>query len=93
MIHDIEIEVEHEITRITAKAIHKTYTAQHLEIVLVMTKVLLLHTTLVHDLTPIKETRDLIALLIDPHTNHLIDVTPVTDIDQAQFLEIKTKRF
>ena len=36
-----------------------------------------------------KDSRDHIALLIDTHTNHLIDVTPVTDSDHAHFLEIK----
>ena len=35
-----------------------------------MTKVLLLHNTLVLDMTIIKETRDLSALHIDPHRNH-----------------------
>ena len=39
-------------------------------------------------MTIIKETRDLIGLFIDPHTNHLTDVTPVTDIDHAHTLEI-----
>ena len=53
-----------------------------------MTKALLLHNTLVHDMTIIKETHDLNALLVEPHTNHLIDVTPVTDIDLAHTLEI-----
>ena len=35
-----------------------------------------------------KESRDLIALLINPHINHFIDVTPVTDIDHAHIPEI-----
>ena len=39
-------------------------------------------------MTILKETRDLIGLFIDPHTNHLTDVTPVTDIDHAHTLEI-----
>ena len=85
-IHDIEVEVLHEII-ITKITIHKTGTVVPLEIVFVMTKELL-HNTLVHDMTFIKETRDLIALLIDPHTLHLIEATPVTDIDHAHTLEI-----
>ena len=39
-------------------------------------------------MTIIKEIRDLIALLIDTPTNHLTDVTLVTDIEHALFLEI-----
>ena len=53
-----------------------------------MTKALLLHSTPDHVMTIVKETRHFIALLIDPHTNQIIDVTPVTDIDHAQILEI-----
>ena len=86
-IHDIEVEVHHEII-ITKIPIHKPGTVVPLEIVFVMTKELLLHNTLVHDMTIIKETRNLIALLIDPHTTHLIEATPVTDIDHAHTLEI-----
>ena len=37
-----------------------------------------------------KETRDLIALPIDPHSNHLIDVTLATDIDLVQILVLET---
>ena len=37
-----------------------------------------------------KETRDLIALPIDPHSNHLIDVTLATDIDLVQILVQET---
>ena len=55
-----------------------------------MAKALPLHNTLVHDMTIIKETHDLIALLIDHPTNHLIDMTLVTDIDHARILEITT---
>ena len=53
-----------------------------------MPKVLLLHNTLVHEMIITKENRDLIALLIDQQTNHLIDVTLFTDIDHAHILEI-----
>ena len=38
-------------------------------------------------MTIINETRNLIALLIDPPTNHLIDVILVTDIDHAHTQE------
>ena len=48
-----------------------------------MTRILLLHNTLDYDMTITKEIRDPIALLIYPHTDHLIDVTLVTDIDHA----------
>ena len=77
MIHDIEVEVHHEIfmTKIT---IHKTHTVLPLEAVLIMTKALLLHKTLHHEMTIIKETHDLIALVID-HTNHLKDMTLYID--------------
>ena len=61
----------------------KTDIVLHLEIDLVMTKVLLLHTTIDHDVTTINGTRDLIALLINRHTNHHIDVTIVTDTNPA----------
>ena len=54
MIHDIEVEVHREITRMTEITIHKTDPALHLEIVLVMTKVPILHNILVHDMTPTK---------------------------------------
>ena len=51
MIIDTEVEVPHETT-LTTKTIHKIDTVLHLEIEidLVMTKVLLLHTTLDHDM-------------------------------------------
>ena len=89
MIHDTEVEVHQEILLSTKTTLHKTDIALHLEIdlvILVMTKVLL-QTTLDHDMTTTKETRDLIAVLIDLHTNHLIDVTIVTDIDHAHTTE------
>ena len=57
--------------------------ALHLEIFLVMTKILLLHNTLNQDMTIINETRNLIALLIDHPTKHIIDVVLAIDIDYA----------
>ena len=87
LMHDIAVEVHHEIV-MTKNTFHKIDTVLPLEIVLNMKNALLLHNTLVHDVTIIKETHDLIALSVDPHTNHLSDVTPVTDIDHAHTLEI-----
>ena len=88
MIHNIEVEVHLERIIITKLTAHKTFTALHLEIILVMTKVLLLHNTLDHDMTILKDTRDLIALFINPHTNQLIDVTFITEIDHVHILEM-----
>ena len=90
MIHEIEIEVIHEMIITIKITIHKTDTAPHLEIDLVTTSVLLLHNTLDHDMTNIKEIRDPIALLTDLLTDPFINVTPVTDIDHARIQEITT---
>ena len=90
MMHDTEVEVDHEIIPTTYTIFHKTDIVLHTEIGLIVTKVLLLHTTLDQDMTTVKETRDLIAFLIDPHTDHLIDVTFVTDIDHAHIQEMIT---
>ena len=87
IIRDIEVEVHHEIL-ITKITIQKTDTVLPLEIVLVMTKALLSHNTLVHGMTIIQEIRDLIALIIDPPTNDPTDVTLVTDIEQAHILNL-----
>ena len=83
MIHDIEVEVHHEIIIITETTIHKIDIALHLEIDLFMTKLRILHNTLDPDMTIINETRD----LIDPPTNHIVDVILVTDIDHAHTQE------
>ena len=82
MIHAIEVKVIHKVFII--QTIHKTDTALHLEIDSVMTRVLLLHNTLDHDLIITKEIRDPVALLTDP----LIDMTLVTDKDHARIQEI-----
>ena len=50
-----------------------------------MTRVLLLHKTLDHDMTTIKEIRDPIALITDLLADPLIDVTTVTDKDPIVF--------
>ena len=88
VIHAINVEVIHEI--IITKTIHKTNIALHLEIDLIMTIVLLLHDTLNHDMTIIKQIRDPIALLTDLLTDPLIDMTLVTVIDHARIQEITT---
>ena len=88
MIHDTEVEVHHEIILSINAIIHKIDIVLHLEIGLIMTKVLLFHTTLDHDMTTTKKIGNLIALLMDPHTYHLIDVPLVTDIDHAHIQEI-----
>ena len=87
-IHAIEREVIHE--KLITKTIHKSDIAQHLEIDLVMTKVLLLRNTLDHDMITIKEVRDPIALLTDLLRDPLLDMTVVTDIDHALIQEIST---
>ena len=88
MIIDTEIEVPHETT-LTKKTIHKTDIVLHLEIEidLVMTKVLLLHTTLDHDMIHTNVILGLIVLLIDLHTYPHIDKTLVLDTDHAPFPE------
>ena len=88
MTHDTAVEIHHEISLTANIIIHKIDIVLHLEIDLVMTKVPLLHNTLDHDMTTTKETRDLIALLIAPNIDHLIDVTLVTDTDHAHNQEI-----
>ena len=53
------------------KTIHKRDIALHLEIALVMTKVLLLNNTVDHDMTTIKDIRGPIALRTDLLQIHL----------------------
>ena len=55
-----------------------------------MSKVLLLHNTLDHDMTTINEIHDSIALLTDLLTDTLTDMTLVIDIDHARVEEITT---
>ena len=85
MITDTEVEVPHETTLTTT--IHKIDTVVHLEIDLVMTKVLLLHKTLDHDMILINVIPGLIALHTDPRTDLLIDTTLDLDTDHAPILE------
>ena len=83
MIFDTEVEVPHETT-LTTKTIHKIDTVLHLEIELVMTKVLLLHKTLDHDMIRTNVILGLTALHTDPL---LIDTTLALDIDHAPLSE------
>ena len=87
MIIDTEVEVPHETT-LTTKTTHKIDTVLHLEIDLVMTKVLLFHSTLGHDMIRTNVTPGLTALHTDPHTDLRIDTTLALDIDHASIPEI-----
>ena len=86
MIIDTEVEVPHE-TILTIKTIHKIDTVLHLEIDLVMTKVLLLHSTLDHDMILTNVIPGLTALHTDPGTDLLIDTTLALDTDHAPMPE------
>ena len=76
LIHDIEVEVHHLIIITIQTTFHKTDTALHLLISLVLIKVLLLRNLLDHYMTFINDIPDHIAPFIDLHTNHPIGVTP-----------------
>ena len=52
-----------------------------------MTELLILHNTLVHDMTVIKETLDRIVLLIDPLIVQHTDLTVVLDTGLVPTLE------
>ena len=86
MIIDTEVEVPHETT-LTTKPIHKINTVLHLEVDLVMTKVLLLHSTLDHDMIHTNMSPGLTALHTDPHTDLRINRTLALDIDHAPIPE------
>ena len=86
MIINTEAEVPHE-TILTTKTIHKIDTVLHLEIDSVMTKVLLLHNTLDHDMILTNVIPGLTALHADPRTDLLIDTTLALDIDHAPIPE------
>ena len=83
---EIGVEVLHEITNIT-KIIHTIDTVLHLETDLFMTKTLLLHNILDHDMIIIDAIHGLTVLHIDPPTDLLIDITLVLDIDHAPIQE------
>ena len=67
---------------------HKIDTVLHLETDLVMTKVLLLHTTLDHDMIRTNVIPGLTVLHTDPSTDLLIDTTLALDTDHAPIPEI-----
>ena len=69
---------------------HKTDIALQPETDSVMTKILLPHNTLDHDLTIINKIHDPIALVSDLLTDLLIDMTPVIDKDHVHIQEIIT---
>ena len=89
MITDIEVEVPH-VTTLTTETIHKTDTVLHLEIDLVMTKVLLLHNILDHDMVPTNEIHAFTVHHTDLLLDHLIDTTLALDIDSALIQENTT---
>ena len=86
MIIDTEVEVPHE-TSLTTKTVHKIDTVLHLEIDLAMTKVLLLHNTLDHDMILTNVIPGLTALHTDPRIDLLIDTTLALDVDHAPIPE------
>ena len=90
MIHVTEVEVPHELTTITKTQIHRTDIALHRKTNSVMTKILLLHNTLDHDMITTKEIPDHTVLLIDLRIDLPIDMTLVIDIDYVPIQEITT---
>ena len=86
MIIDIEVEVPH-VTTLTTRPIHKIDTVLHLEIDLAMTKVLLRHNTLDHDMILTNAIHSLTVLHTDLRIDILIDITLVLDIDHAHIQE------
>ena len=86
MIIDTEVEVPQE-TILTIKTIHTIDTVLHLEIDLVTIKVLLLHTTLDHDMIHTNVIPGTTVLPTDLHTDPHIETTLVLDTDQAPIPE------
>ena len=88
MIINTEAEVPHETTP-TTKTIHKIDNVLHLEIEidLVMTKVLLLRTTLYHDMIHTNVIAGPTVLPTDLHTDPHIDTTLVLDTNHAPIPE------
>ena len=86
MIIDIGVEVLH-VTILTTRPFHKNDTVLHLEIDLAMTKVLLLHNTLDHDMIRLNAIHGLTALHTDLLIDLLIDTTLALDIDHAPIQE------
>ena len=90
MIHATEAEVHHELITITKLQIHRTVIALHQETDSAMTKLLLLHNTLEHDMITTKEIPDHTVLLIDLLTDLPKDMTFVIDIDHVPIHERTT---
>ena len=86
MIFDIEVEVLHVTTLIT-RPFHKIDTVLHLEIDLAMTKVLLLHNTLDHEMILTNAIHGLTALHTDLLLDLRIDTALAPDIDHAPIQE------
>ena len=87
-ITNIEVEVPH-VTTLTTKTNHKIDTVLHLEIDLAMTKVLLLHITLDHDMILTNVIPGLTVLHTDLHIDLLIDTTLALDVDHPLIPETK----
>ena len=83
---DIEVEVHH-VTTLRTRPIHKIDTVLHLEIDLAMTNVLLLHSTLDHDMILINAIHGLTALHTDLLIDLLKDTTLALDIDHSPIQE------
>ena len=83
---DTDVEVPQETT-LAIKTIHKIDTVLHLEIDLVMIKVLLLHTTLDHEMIHTNVIPGPTVLPTDLHTDLHIDTTLVLDTDHAHIPE------
>ena len=88
MIYVTEVEVNHEI--ILTTTIHKNRYRSISRDRFRYDKSTTPPHYLDHDMKTTRETRDVTPLLIDPHTDHLTDVTLVTDIDHAHIQEITT---
>ena len=88
MIIDIEAEVPH-VTTLTTRPIHKIDAALHPEIDLALTKVLLLHNTLDHDMILTNAIHGLTALHTDLRIDLPIDTTLVLDIAHAPIQETR----
>ena len=89
MIIDTEVKVLHETT-LTIKTIRKIDTVLHLEIDLVTIRVLLLHTTLDHDMIHTNVIPGPTVLHTDPHTDPHIDTTlaPIPETTNSQNIQI-----
>ena len=86
MIIDTGIEVLH-VTTLTTRTFHKIDIVLRLEIDLAMTKVLLLHNTLDHDMILTNAIHGLTALNTDLRIDLLIDTTLALDTDHAPIRE------